>query len=85
VSWGLLVAVVIVLALVGRAMRTCMTDIYRLVRTLTGATAEQARDFMARGMLINTLVALRMPEHRNEDPAIAELVHHTLQPPIDPT
>jgi AcrR family transcriptional regulator len=43
----------------GPAMRRCMIDIYRLVRTLTGATAKQTRDFAARGMLINTLVALQ--------------------------
>ncbi|MGH3717336.1 MAG: TetR/AcrR family transcriptional regulator [Pseudonocardiaceae bacterium] len=69
----------------GPAMRRCMIDIYRLVRTLTGANAEQARDFAAHGMLINTLVALQMPEHLDEDPAATELVHHTLQPPVDPT
>ncbi|MGH3549541.1 MAG: TetR/AcrR family transcriptional regulator [Pseudonocardiaceae bacterium] len=68
----------------GPAMRACMTDIYRLVRSLTGANAEQARDFAARGMLINTLVALRMPEHLDEDPAAAELVKNTLTPPPDP-
>ncbi|MGH3763545.1 MAG: TetR/AcrR family transcriptional regulator [Pseudonocardiaceae bacterium] len=65
----------------GPAMRRCMIDIYRLVQTLTGADAEQTRDFAARGMLINTLVALRMPDHLDEDPAAAELVNHTLQPP----
>ncbi|HEY6424293.1 MAG TPA: TetR/AcrR family transcriptional regulator [Pseudonocardiaceae bacterium] len=65
----------------GPAMRRCMIGIYRLVRSLTGANAEQTRDFAARGMLINTLVALRMPEHLDEDPAAAELVNHTLQPP----
>ncbi len=62
----------------GPAMRACMTDIYRLVRGLTGANAGQARDFLARGMLINTLVALRMPEHLDEDPAAAELVNCVL-------
>lgn len=65
----------------GTAMRRCMIDIYHLIRALTGATAEQARDFVARGMLINTLVALQMPEHPDEDPAAAELVRHTLQLP----
>jgi AcrR family transcriptional regulator len=68
----------------GPSMRACMTDIYRLVRGLTGADAEQARDFLARGMLITTLTALRMPEHLDEDPDAAELVKHTLTPPPDP-
>jgi AcrR family transcriptional regulator len=65
----------------GPAMRRCMIDIYCLVRTLTGANAEQVRDFIARGMLINALVALRMPEHLDEDPDATELVNHTLHPP----
>lgn len=51
---------------------------YRLVRELTGATAEQARDFLARGMLINTLVALEIPEHLDEHPDAAELLACTL-------
>jgi TetR/AcrR family transcriptional regulator len=64
--------------------RRCTIDIYRLVRTLTGANAEQARDFIARGMLINTLVTLRMPEHLDADPSSAELMEHALQPPPQP-
>lgn len=68
----------------GPAMRRCLTDIYHLVRNLTGADPEQARDFFARGMLINTLVALRIPEHPDEDHAAAELVHYTLQLPVPP-
>jgi AcrR family transcriptional regulator len=65
----------------GPAVRRCMIDIYCLVRTLTGANAEQTRDFTARGMLITTLVALRMPEHLDEDPVAAELVDGVMQPP----
>ncbi len=66
----------------GPDMRRCMIDIYRLVRELTGADAEEARDFLARGMLINTLVALRMPDHVDEDPAAAELVDSCLDAPL---
>jgi AcrR family transcriptional regulator len=65
----------------GPEMRRCMTSIYRLMRELSGADAEQARDFLARGMLINTLVALRMPDHVDEDPAAAELVRFCLEAP----
>ncbi|MBA2309032.1 MAG: hypothetical protein H0W01_07000 [Pseudonocardiales bacterium] len=39
----------------------------------------------ARGMLINTLVALRLPDHVDEDPAAAELVRYCLDaPPLAP-
>jgi AcrR family transcriptional regulator len=62
----------------GPAARTCLTRIYRLVRELTGATPEQARDFVANGLLINTLVCADLPEHAADDPAAAQLVQATL-------
>jgi AcrR family transcriptional regulator len=63
----------------GPAMRACMSETYRLVRDLTGADAEQARDFLARGMLINTLIALLMPAHQDENPETSELVRATFE------
>jgi AcrR family transcriptional regulator len=61
----------------GPAVRSCLTRIYRLVRELTGATPEVARDFIANGLLINTLVCLQLPEHA-DDPAAAELLRSAL-------
>lgn len=58
----------------GPTMRARMVSIYLLVRELTGATAEQARDFLARGMLINSVVSLEIPDHLDESPAAAELM-----------
>lgn len=58
----------------GPPMRAAMIRIFALIRDLTGVDADQARDFLAQGMLINTLVALHMPEHLDEDPLIPELV-----------
>lgn len=58
----------------GPDMRRAMTDMYRLVIDLTGADTEQTRSFIARGVLLNTMVALRMSEHLNEDPDAAKLV-----------
>lgn len=67
----------------GPDMRRSMLDIYRLLGELTGADPENVRDFLARGMLINTLVALRLPDHVDEDPAAAELVRYCLvAPPV---
>lgn len=62
----------------GPSMRRCLLDIYGLVQELTGADGLQVRDFLAHGMLINTMVALRMPEHLDEDPAIVELMRDCL-------
>jgi TetR/AcrR family transcriptional regulator len=58
----------------GPAMRARMLSIYRLVRELTGCSAQEASDFLARGMLINTLVSLDLPQHLDEDPTAAELM-----------
>lgn len=40
--------------------------ILQLVRERAGATEEQARDFMARGMLINSALAMRMGESADD-------------------
>ena len=53
--------------------RFAMSKIYSLVRDRTGCTTEQARMFIANGMLINNLLAMKAPEHIDEDPALGEL------------
>ncbi|MDV8067852.1 TetR/AcrR family transcriptional regulator [Rhodococcus sp. IEGM 1366] len=53
--------------------RFAMSKIYSLVRDRTGCTPEQARMFIANGMLINNLLAMKAPEHIDEDPALGEL------------
>lgn len=53
--------------------RTCMSEIYSLLRDRTGCTPERAREFIAQGMLLNTLLAMQAPEHAAEDPALEEL------------
>ncbi|TSD96134.1 TetR/AcrR family transcriptional regulator [Skermania sp. ID1734] len=58
---------------IGAQARECMASIYGLIRRRTGCTPEQARSFIADGMLLNTLLAMRAPEHADEDPALAEL------------
>lgn len=58
----------------GPAMRARMLSVYRLVRELTGGSAEEAADFLARGMLINTLVSLELPRHLDDDPDAVELM-----------
>jgi len=47
----------------GPPMRAGLVRIFELIQELTGVDVERARDFLAQGMLINTLVALRLPEH----------------------
>jgi AcrR family transcriptional regulator len=44
---------------VGDAVRSCFGGLFETVRELTGASAEEARDFFAMGMLITVLGAMR--------------------------
>jgi AcrR family transcriptional regulator len=62
----------------GPVVRASLIGVYSLIRDLTSATVEEARDFMATGILINTLVCVELPEHGDESHAAAELLRSTL-------
>lgn len=59
---------------IGPCARRGFTDIYRLLRDEAGFGPVTAREFLAQGMLINTLLALRMPAEHDADPTARELV-----------
>ena len=61
---------------IGGPVRACFGRLYDVVRELTGATAEQARDFFANGMLLTCLGAMRVigPDAVPPDPWAAELL-----------
>ena len=50
--------------------RRRMGEIHDVLLT-TGCTPEQARDFIAQGMLINVMLSIGAPEHLDESPAMA--------------
>ncbi|WP_228387557.1 MULTISPECIES: TetR/AcrR family transcriptional regulator [unclassified Nocardioides] len=52
----------------------------RIHETLRGAgwSEQEARDFVARGMLINVLLSIGAPEHGDSEPALAELTRAAL-------
>ncbi|MGW5075015.1 TetR/AcrR family transcriptional regulator [Rhodococcus sp. NPDC004095] len=58
---------------IGAQARAAMSQIYTVIRTRTGCTPEKAREFIANGMLLNVLLAMRAPEHVGEEPGLAEL------------
>ncbi|GIG89775.1 TetR/AcrR family transcriptional regulator [Plantactinospora endophytica] len=60
---------------IGGAVRECFGRIYRLVRELTGADAEEARDFLASGMLLTVLASMQVlgPGAVPPEPWMAEL------------
>jgi len=45
---------------IGRVARAGFSDIWRFIRDEAGFSPEEAREFIATGMLINTIVGLRL-------------------------
>lgn len=58
---------------IGRAARRGFREVYRLLRHEAGFSAEEAQRFLAMGMLLNTLVGLRMADDF-DDPDVRELI-----------
>ncbi|BCJ48769.1 TetR family transcriptional regulator [Actinoplanes sp. NBRC 14428] len=61
---------------VGPVVRDCFGRIYRAVRELTGADEDQARQFLAMGMLLTCLGAMRVagPDAVPREPWMTELL-----------
>ncbi len=61
---------------IGPVVRDCFGRIYRTVRVLTGASPEEARQFLAMGMLLSVLDALQVigPGAVPAEPWMTELV-----------
>lgn len=59
---------------IGPCARRGFTEIYRLLRDEAGFGPIAARDFLAQGMLINTMLALRLPAEHDADPTAREMV-----------
>jgi AcrR family transcriptional regulator len=57
---------------IGATAREGMAGIFEILKR-TGGTDEQARDFVAHGMLLNVMLAMRAPEHVSESGALAQL------------
>ena len=61
---------------IGPTVRACFGRVYRTVRELTGASAEEARTFFAKGMLLTVLSAMQIlgPNAVPHEPWMTELV-----------
>ena len=59
---------------IGSASRAGFLSVFRLLRDEAGFSAEEAHAFLAQGMLINTLVGLRMSEEFDTVPDARELL-----------
>lgn len=68
---------------VGPHARAAFRRVYTFLRERVGLTAEAAQDFLAHGMLLNTVVGLGMAEDYAADPAVRELLDEMLPTKID--
>jgi TetR/AcrR family transcriptional regulator len=59
---------------IGPTARAGFVKTYRLLRDEAGFTPEQATEFLSGGMMINTLVGLRMGADFDTDPDVAEMM-----------
>ncbi|GAA4180996.1 TetR/AcrR family transcriptional regulator [Gryllotalpicola koreensis] len=59
---------------IGRYAREGFLDIYRLLRDEAGLSPEEVRDFLAGGMLLNTLMTLQMTGLYDSDDTARELL-----------
>jgi len=57
---------------IGAAARDGMGRIFEILQG-SGGTDEDIRDFIAQGMLLNVMIAMRAPEHLHENDALARL------------
>jgi TetR/AcrR family transcriptional regulator len=58
---------------IGRAARRGFLEVYRLLRHEAGFSAAEANTFLASGMLLNTMIGLRMADDF-DDPDVRELI-----------
>jgi len=58
---------------VGRLARWTLSEVFRLYVERTGEGPDEARIFVAHGMLINVLLAVNATEHAGESPALDAL------------
>lgn len=59
---------------VGRAARCGFMDVYRFLRDEAGFSPDEVQQFLAGGMMVNTMVGLRMADDFDTDPAVRELL-----------
>lgn len=68
---------------IGRRARAGFLEIYRLLRDEAGIPADDVRSFLADGMLINTLLAIGMPDNFEGDEAATELMNLSFGAKLD--
>jgi TetR/AcrR family transcriptional regulator len=69
---------------IGRAAREGFIDVYKFLRFEAGLSAEEADVFLAHGMMLNTMVGLRMAdEYAGGDPCAVDLLDTAMPDKLD--
>jgi hypothetical protein len=68
---------------IGECAREGFLRVYSFLRDEAGFTKEEANEFLAVGMLLNTMVGLRMADDYDSDPVARELLDTALPTKID--
>jgi TetR/AcrR family transcriptional regulator len=68
---------------IGECARAGFLRVYRFLRDEAGFTPAEANDFLSSGMLLNTMVGLRMADDYDSDPLARELLDTALPTKID--
>ena len=63
---------------IGRTARDGFLEVYRFLKVDVGMTPEQASDFLAHGMMLNTLVGIRMTDEYETNPDARELLETSM-------
>src|SRR5690554_3420533 len=66
---------------VGAYVRELLAEMYTVLLERTGATPEQARDYMARALFLNAVLAMGYREHMSDHPWVEPLITATLTDP----
>lgn len=69
---------------IGKAAREGFLDVYKFVRFEAGFSAAEADEFLAHGMMLNTMIGLRMAdEYANGDPCAVDLLETAMPNKLD--
>ena len=69
---------------IGRAAREGFLEVYKFLRFEAGFSSVQADDFLAHGMMMNTMIGLRMAdEYANGDPCAVDMLETALPNKLD--
>ena len=68
---------------IGPEARACMRKVYVFLREEAGMAPAEAHEFLSTGMMLNTLVGLRMADDYEREPAVRELLDEVFPTKLD--